>query len=199
MFLIVDEKRRILEILQYPCYVSRTKHGKAVLAEKDKAEEIYSNDSNLYYPLAHGGTESCGCRLVYVDSVPAHIRAGYHQYYSGEYSITGEALDTLEKEGTLAAITAVYAEACAMQDEERAARTMRKWREILLSESDKEMVFDRLEIKTGSSEELLSSIASLFAGKWSCYRQSLRDIPEQEGFPFKVVFPVKPGDIKKEE
>ncbi len=26
-------------------------------------------------------------------------------------------------------------------------------------------------------------------GKWAVYRQALRDIPQQEGFPFAVVFP----------
>lgn len=27
---------------------------------------------------------------------------------------------------------------------------------------------------------------------WSIYRQALRDIPEQEGFPFTIVWPTKP-------
>lgn len=29
-------------------------------------------------------------------------------------------------------------------------------------------------------------------GKWEVYRQDLRDIPAQEGFPFNVTWPVKP-------
>ena len=28
--------------------------------------------------------------------------------------------------------------------------------------------------------------------KWAPYRQSLRDVPEQSGFPFEVVWPIKP-------
>lgn len=30
---------------------------------------------------------------------------------------------------------------------------------------------------------------------WSSYRQSLRDVPEQEGFPFDIVWPEKPDFI----
>ncbi|MGN1318898.1 MAG: phage tail assembly chaperone, partial [Lachnospirales bacterium] len=29
-------------------------------------------------------------------------------------------------------------------------------------------------------------------GEWAVYRQALRDIPEQEGFPFDVKFPSQP-------
>lgn len=29
--------------------------------------------------------------------------------------------------------------------------------------------------------------------EWGAYRQVLRDIPQQEGFPFEVVWPVKPS------
>jgi hypothetical protein len=28
---------------------------------------------------------------------------------------------------------------------------------------------------------------------WSAYRQALRDLPEQPGFPLEVVWPVRPG------
>ena len=30
------------------------------------------------------------------------------------------------------------------------------------------------------------------AEQWKEYRQALRDIPQQEGFPFNVVFPTRP-------
>nr|DAT00194.1 MAG TPA: tail assembly chaperone protein [Caudoviricetes sp.] len=31
-------------------------------------------------------------------------------------------------------------------------------------------------------------------GQWAIYRQRLRDIPQQEGFPFNVVWPTKPDE-----
>lgn len=30
--------------------------------------------------------------------------------------------------------------------------------------------------------------------KWQNYRQALRDIPEQEGFPWNIIWPTKPGE-----
>jgi hypothetical protein len=30
------------------------------------------------------------------------------------------------------------------------------------------------------------------ASVWETYRQALRDIPEQEGFPYTITWPVKP-------
>lgn len=33
---------------------------------------------------------------------------------------------------------------------------------------------------------------------WAAYRQALRDVPEQSGFPTNVVWPVSPADNNKE-
>lgn len=63
---------------------------------------------------------------------------------------------------------------------EQAAHEVREIRDRLLSESDKEILPDRL---TKSSTEFKA---------WANYREALRDIPEQEGFPYDVVFPKKP-------
>ena len=59
---------------------------------------------------------------------------------------------------------------------EKAAAIVRAKRDKLLEASDKEVLPDR----TSSYEA------------WVEYRQALRDISEQEGFPFDVVFPVAP-------
>lgn len=60
------------------------------------------------------------------------------------------------------------------------AKAVRAKRNQLLAESDKEVLPDRL-----------NKNSALFKA-WSDYREALREIPEQEGFPFDVIFPEKP-------
>jgi hypothetical protein len=60
---------------------------------------------------------------------------------------------------------------------------MRSIRNQLLSESDYIATYD---VWTSLDEELRL--------KWSSYRQSLRDVPQQEDFPNRVIWPIKPTD-----
>lgn len=63
-----------------------------------------------------------------------------------------------------------------LAETDKAAQEIRAKRDKLLAESDKEVMPDR----TSNYEA------------WAEYRQALRDISEQEGFPFDTVFPEKP-------
>lgn len=82
------------------------------------------------------------------------------------------------------------------------AKEIRKIRDKLLEESDKNMLIDRLgfEIPENiTSSNLLANITSFFEvlneaknGAWATYRQQLRDLTKQEGFPYNVKFPEKP-------
>ena len=67
------------------------------------------------------------------------------------------------------------------KETEIAAKEVRAKRDELLKQSDVVMLSDRLERMTDES-----------AQEWKDYRQALRDITEQEGFPFEVVFPEMP-------
>lgn len=91
-----------------------------------------------------------------------------------------------------------YNNACDEQDETAAAELARKIRDKLLDESDKQMSLDRLGLDTSTATKFISSLASIFDGEWATYRQSLRDLPEQEGFPFDVTFPTSPDDESEE-
>lgn len=92
----------------------------------------------------------------------------------------------------------LYAQACEEQDEELAAELVRAKRNKLLTESDASMCLDRClpAAPTGKTFtawlEWLQSLANIATNSWSAYRQALRDIPTQEGFPFHVTFPDKP-------
>lgn len=89
------------------------------------------------------------------------------------------------------------------------ANEVREKRNKLLEESDKQLLLDRLAIDLPdeiNAVNLLSVVVKLFDnlksilnGEWAEYRQKLRDITTQEGFPYNVEFPVKPDETSGEE
>ena len=81
------------------------------------------------------------------------------------------------------------------------AAEIRAKRNELLAETDKELCLDRLGIEIPeniNATNLLTVVTSVFKGisnilnnNISKYRQELRDITKQDGFPYKVVWPTK--------
>lgn len=81
------------------------------------------------------------------------------------------------------------------------ANAIRAERDKLLKETDAEMCLDRIGIElpdTITATNLLAVVSSLFktfkevmTGKNARYRQALRDIPQQKGFPYNVIWPSK--------
>lgn len=65
------------------------------------------------------------------------------------------------------------------------ASEIRSARDKLLQDSDKEMLIDRLDV---------DSIDAIKNSAWAKYRQELRDITKQSGFPYDVIFPEKPKE-----
>ena len=80
----------------------------------------------------------------------------------------------------------------------RLAAEVRAKRDALLAETDKEMCLDRLGLTSPEGSTVtawigfLKTIASAVFGPMAKYRQALRDIPQQEGFPYDVTFLVPP-------
>ena len=97
-----------------------------------------------------------------------------------------------QKSQLLEVLRAAYEAACDSGDEQAAADAARALRNRLLDLSDKEMSFDRLGIDVRSTVTLLATLSTIFSSEWAVYRQALRDIPQQEGFPFDIVFPAAP-------
>lgn len=91
-----------------------------------------------------------------------------------------------------------YETAVADGNEEAAAEAARKIRDKLLEESDKEVVLDRLGLQAPTGKtftvwlDFLTTLGQALNGEWTQYREALRDIPEQEGFPFEITWPAKP-------
>ena len=97
-------------------------------------------------------------------------------------------------------VQAAYEKAVEDHDEEQAAKYARIIRNRLLDDSDKEFSFDRLlpEAPSGASFTAwlswLRELAGVVENNWAVYRKALRDLTDQAGFPFNIVWPVKPSN-----
>lgn len=84
-----------------------------------------------------------------------------------------------------------------------AAAEVRTARNKLLADTDAEMCMDRMDFNIPdniTAASLLVAVKGFFevisaatTGDMAEYRQSLRDITTQTGFPYDVAWPVKPG------
>lgn len=68
--------------------------------------------------------------------------------------------------------------------------------EPTMSEEEVRAERDRLLAETDWTQVLDAPISAECREAFRVYRQTLRDIPEQEGFPESVVFPVMPEVVK---
>lgn len=93
-----------------------------------------------------------------------------------------------------------YSVAVDEQDEDRAAELARKIRNKLLDASDKHCTFDKIlptaPDGTSFTDWLawLKTLANVANNSWGVYRQSLRDLTAQEGFPFSIEWPKHPEE-----
>lgn len=84
------------------------------------------------------------------------------------------------------------------------AEKVREKRNQLLAESDEHLLLDRLGIIMPSDitstnllpimKEFFDNLKEVLSGEWAKYRQELRDISKQKGFPYDVTFPKKPKE-----
>ena len=109
-----------------------------------------------------------------------------------------EAMAAAQKAETMEVLQAAYKRACEELIEEDAAAFARKIRDKLLNETDSRVALDHFNISVPSGTSFtawlsfLKSLGEIITGAWAIYRQALRDLPEQEGFPFNVTFPAPP-------
>lgn len=118
------------------------------------------------------------------------------QYTADEYTLAVPTSQALNKR--VADNIEAWRERAMQEDYDRVAAEVRAIRDKLLADSDKEMVLDRmgLEVPTGVSFtawlDFLKKLGAAVSGEMVRYRQALRDITTQEGFPYDVNFPEKP-------
>lgn len=115
-----------------------------------------------------------------------------------------EAMANAQKAEQLETLNAAYERACQALNEEDAAYLARKIRNKLLEESDNRMALDCLGLTVPAGAtftawlSFLRGIGEAISGSWATYRQALRDLPEQEGFPLNINFPVPPNATTEE-
>ena len=103
-----------------------------------------------------------------------------------------EAMADVQRSELMETLQRAYHMACQAGDAEQAADLARRIRNKLLDSSDKEMSLDRIGLDTTSATKFIASLIKIMSGSWAQYRQALRDLPDQPGFPFDVIFPDPP-------
>lgn len=79
-----------------------------------------------------------------------------------------------------------------------AAAAVREKRNELLADTDAMMALDRMGLNVPSGSTFTAWLAffkklgEALIGAIPAYRQALRDVPQQEGFPYSIVWPEKP-------
>lgn len=112
-----------------------------------------------------------------------------------------EAMANAQRAELMETLKAAYDRACQEENAGDAAEFARKIRNRLLEQSDAEMALDRLglEVPAGTTFAawlvFLKGLAEVITGRWAQYRQALRDLPQQPGFPFDIAFPTPPEEV----
>ena len=97
-----------------------------------------------------------------------------------------------------------WLESLKEQEKHSLASEIREKRNKLLEESDKYMILDRLTMNFPQEisltnvvsvlKDFFKTLSNIKNGSWAKYRQELRDLPNQKGFPYDVKFPDKPEE-----
>ena len=156
---------------------------KTNFADRPRAYEIKDGDAG----------KKIICFRQNIEEVPTEDGV---QYAADEYMLTVTASQALNKR--IEANYDAWLNKAISEDYDRAAAGVREVRNKLLAESDKEMVLDRLGLEAPHGDtfseylSFLRTIAEMVSGGMAKYRQELRDITKQSGFPYNVTFPEKP-------
>ena len=93
-----------------------------------------------------------------------------------------------------------YDTACEQQDENAAAAIARKIRNNLLAATDDKCTLDRVLPDAPSGTTFtswlvwLKALGAIKTNEWGVYRQHLRDITSQQGFPFNIDWGTPPEE-----
>lgn len=99
-----------------------------------------------------------------------------------------------------------WLEAVKSRADAEQAVSVRAERDRRLQASDTYMLLDRQGIQAPESGKtfaawlaFLQGLAQMLSGAWAAYRQALRDLPRQPGFPWQVEWPVAPRTQEGDE
>lgn len=143
------------------------------------------------------------CDIVFYDNIQEIEVEEEKKYIFDVYRLKTNYRDDLEKElNDDIEKFEKWLELAKNTEIEDLAAVIREKRNQLLQESDQYMCFDRFGIdipENITATNLLSVLKAVFKGlgtsihgNYAKYRQALRDITKQPGFPYDVKFPEKP-------
>ena len=160
-----------------------------------KTECTTKQPKYIFEPLEYGRVRV----TLFANETPVERDDGEHYVYD---AYTVETTDRPALGEIISGNLDAWITAAANAERDRAAAAVRAARERLLSESDAKMVLDRMgldlpdRITTTTMltalKALIEGLKNAVAGDWAKYRQALRDIPDQPGFPFEIDWPEKP-------
>lgn len=137
--------------------------------------------------------------LFYANETPVEKEDGTHYEY--DFYIV-ETTDRPNIGGIISGALDGWIEAAAKKELDAAAAAVREVRNRLLTESDAAMALDRMGLELPDSitattmlkvfKSLVEVLKNAVSGDWAKYRQALRDIPNQPGFPYEINWPKKP-------
>lgn len=138
--------------------------------------------------------------VTYADNIQSVTIEGEEHFTADLY--TEEVQLTPDIEERISGNFDVFLNHAKNTDREKEAATVRAIRNKLLSESDAFLALDRFGITIPDNitattmlkalKDFFEGIKALLAGNWAKYRQALRDLPQQEGFPYVIIWPEKP-------
>lgn len=128
--------------------------------------------------------------IVFAENITEFTRDDAVMYRWEEYRLTVPYRDNLYE--NVQNNEAAWLEKAKQKKYDDAAAEVRSVRDSLLKQSDKQVILDRIMLDTTDAASLAQSLADVLTGEWAIYRQALRDVPQQEGFPFDVTFPEMP-------
>lgn len=150
------------------------------------------------------------CEIVFYDNIKEVETEEEKKFTFDIYRLSTDYRDNLEKElNDDIEKFKKWLELAKNTEIEELAAVIREKRNKLLQESDKYMCFDRFGIEIPeniTATNLLTVVKSFFKGlgnsingNYAKYRQDLRDITKQPGFPYEVQFPEEPNTNEESE
>lgn len=162
----------------------RIRNTGEVLTEQQFLNKL--KGASFEFPFTLQWLESQGVDVVFEGPQPTLTPPYEYSYRDGvqqingtwhtKYSVGPAFVDKIESDGTVTSAASQEASYKAAMDN-NAASQARVRRDLLLAESD----FTQLKDVSLSNNN-----------DWVTYRQALRDVPSQTGFPWNVQWPAKP-------
>lgn len=137
-----------------------------------------------------------------VETIPATEETDA-RYICNVFSM--ETRKTIDLEKRINANIETWKEKAVAAARAECAAAVRAARDALLAASDQYMTLDRgLDLKLPDNvtattmltafKDIISGFKNVLSGDWANYRQALRDLTAQEGFPFSVNWPAAPNE-----